>query len=57
MKNMKNEQLEENKEIALTLSKTINNGDQEKVNELLTDNFIYEANGNPAINKQQFIEF
>ena len=54
---MSNNQLEQNKEIALGLSKAIMNGDWQKVDELIAEDFYYEADGRPAINKQQYIGF
>jgi predicted ester cyclase len=47
----------QNKEIALNLSKSIMTGQWDKVNELLDDNFQYIGDGQPAINKQQYIYF
>ena len=47
----------QNKETALNLSKAIMTGQWEKVNELLDDNFQYIGDGQPAINKQQYIYF
>ena len=49
--------LEQNKEIALGVSRAIMNGDWEKVGELLDDNFIYIGDGADPINKQQYIGF
>jgi len=49
--------LETNKEIALNLSKAIMNGQWDNVNELLDDGFQYIGDGQPAINKQQYIYF
>ncbi len=54
---MSNNQLEQNKEIALGLSKAIMNGDWQEVDTLLSDEFSYEADGRPVINKQQYIGF
>ena len=56
-KNMGNSNLEQNKEIALGLSKAIMNGNWEKVDTLIADDFFYEADSRPAINKQQYIGF
>jgi len=53
-KKMKND---ETKEIALNLSKAIMNGQWDKVDALLDDNFVYIGDGQPAINKQQYIYF
>jgi len=49
--------LEKNKEIALGLSKAIMNGEWEKVDAVIADDFFYEADGKPAIGKQQYIGF
>ena len=57
MENQKMVNLEENKKIALGLSEAIMNGDWKKVNELISDDFTYEADGRPAVNKQQYIGF
>ncbi len=46
-----------NKEIALKLSTSIMTGDWETVEALLADDFQYIGDGNPAINKQQYIGF
>lgn len=46
-----------NKEIALNVSKAIMNGNWNKVDELLADDFTYIGDGNPAINKAQYIGF
>ncbi len=47
----------QNKETALNLSKAIMTGKWDKVNDLLDDNFQYIGDGQPAINKQQYIYF
>ena len=47
----------DNKEIALGVSRAIMNGEWDKVEELLADNFQYIGDGNPPINKQQYIGF
>lgn len=47
----------QNKEIALNLSKAIMNGQWDKVDALLDDNFQYVGDGQSAINKQQYIYF
>lgn len=47
----------EKKEITLKLSTSIMKGDWNKVEELLDDNFVYIGDGNPPINKQQYIGF
>ena len=49
--------LERNKEIALSVSRSIMNGDWEKVGELLDDDFTYAGDGAEPINKQQYIGF
>jgi len=54
---MKNDQLEKNKEICLGVSKAIMNGEWEKVDELLADDFTYIGDGADPINKQQYIGF
>lgn len=46
-----------NKEIALGVSRAIMNGEWDKVENLLADDFQYIGDGNPAINKQQYIGF
>ncbi|MCK5028131.1 MAG: ester cyclase [Bacteroidales bacterium] len=54
---MEKTQLEKNKEIALNLSKAIMNGEWNKVDELIAEDFTYEADGRPAIGKQEYIGF
>ncbi len=54
---MSSEQLKANKEVALNLSKAIMVGDWEKVDGLISDDFKYEADGRPAIGKQEYIGF
>ena len=49
--------MKQNKEIALGVSLAIMNGEWDKVEELLSDDFQYIGDGNPAINKQQYIGF
>ncbi|MCP4536429.1 MAG: ester cyclase [Chloroflexi bacterium] len=49
--------LEQNKEIALGVSEAIMNGEWEKVDELLDDDFFYVGDGADPINKQQYIGF
>ena len=49
--------IEQNKEIAIGLSKAIMNGDWQKVETLIADNFIYEADGRPSIGKVEYIGF
>jgi predicted SnoaL-like aldol condensation-catalyzing enzyme len=46
-----------NKEIALGLSRAIMTGQWDKVDALLADDFTYIGDGQPAINKQQYIYF
>jgi len=45
------------KDIALGLSTAIMNGNWEKVDALLADDFTYEADGRPAMDKQEYIGF
>ena len=54
---MKNDQLEINKEICLGVSQAISSGDWEKVDELLADDFTYTGDGAEPINKEQYIGF
>jgi len=54
---MNSEQLKANKEVALNLSKAIMSGNWEKVDSLISDDFKYEADGRPAIGKQEYIGF
>lgn len=49
--------MNENKEIALKLSKAIMVGKWEDVNDLLDDGFTYTGDGRPAMNKQEYIGF
>lgn len=56
-KQERNMETSTNKEVALNLSKAIMNGQWEKVDSLLDDNFQYIGDGQPAINKQQYIYF
>ena len=49
--------MEQDKEIALNVSRAIMNGEWDKVENLLSDDFQYVGDGNPAINKQQYIGF
>ncbi|MCP3928304.1 MAG: ester cyclase [Bacteroidetes bacterium] len=51
------EQIKSNKEIALGLSKAIMDGNWQEVDNLLADDFKYEADGRPAIGKQEYIGF
>ena len=54
---MKDDKLEQNKEITLGLSKAIMNGDWNKVDALIADDFVYEADGRPPIGKMEYIGF
>ena len=47
----------DNKDIALNVSRAIMNGEWGTVEALLADDFQYIGDGNPAINKQQYIGF
>ena len=49
--------LEENKTIALGVSKAIMTGEWEKVDQLLDENFTYVGDGADPINKAQYIGF
>lgn len=49
--------LETNKDIALNLSRAIMNGEWDKADTLLADDFQYIGDGKPAINKQQYLYF
>jgi len=49
--------MKDNKETALDLSRAIMNGEWEMVEDLLSDDFQYVGDGNPAIDKQQYIGF
>ena len=53
----RNKAMDQNKEIALNVSRAIMNGEWDKVENLLSDDFQYIGDGNPAINKQQYIGF
>lgn len=48
--------MEQNKEIALSVSKSILNGEWEKLNGLLAEEFTYSGDG-MEFNKQQYIDF
>ncbi len=54
---MNEEQLKQNKEVTLNLSKAIMNGEWEKVDALLSDDFTYIGDGRPAMSKQEYIGF
>lgn len=56
-KNSKKMETQTNKEIALGLSRAIMDGQWDKVDALLDDNFIYIGDGRPAMNKQEYIGF
>jgi predicted ester cyclase len=45
------------KDVALNLSRAIMNGEWGKVDDLLADEFQYTGDGNPPIDKQQYIGF
>ena len=45
------------KDVALNLSRAIMNGESDKVDDLLADEFKYTGDGNPPIDKQQYIDF
>ena len=47
----------DNKDIALNVSRAIMNGEWGTVEALLADDFQYSGDGNPTINKQQYIGF
>ncbi len=49
--------LEQNKEIALNLSKSIMNGEWDKVGELIAEDFTYVGDGADPIGKIQYIGF
>ncbi len=49
--------LEEKKNIALGISNAIMNGDWNKVDELLSKDFIYVGDGADPINKEQYIGY
>jgi steroid delta-isomerase-like uncharacterized protein len=51
------EQLQKNKEVALNLSKAIMQGDWAEVDNLIAEDFVYEADGRPAIGKMEYIGF
>lgn len=55
--NIMNEKVQSNKEVALNLSKAIMEGNWDEVNNLIADDFVYEADGRPAIGKQEYIGF
>lgn len=52
-----NVMLKGNKEIALGLSKAIMAGEWQKVENMISDDFQYIADGRPAIGKQEYIGF
>ncbi len=49
--------MEKNKEIALNLSWAISGGEWDTVDRLLSKDFQYIGDGNPAMNKEQYISF
>ncbi len=51
------ENIAQNKEIALNLSRAIMKGDWKQVDGLIADDFFYIADGRPKIGKQQYIGF
>jgi len=51
------EDLKKNKEVALNLSKAIMKGDWHEVDNLIAEDFMYEADGRPAIGKMEYIGF
>ena len=48
---------EQNKKIALDVSRAIMNGEWDKVDTLLADDFVYIGDDKPALNKAQYIGF
>jgi predicted ester cyclase len=48
---------EQNKIIALDLSRAIMNGEWDKVDVLLADDFVYIGDDKPALNKAQYVGF
>ncbi len=54
---MKNEKLENNKKVCLAVSESIMNGDWDKVDELLDNDFSYIGDGGEPMNKQAYIGF
>ena len=56
-KKTKTMDLNANKEIALSLSRSIMKGDWTKVDALLSDDFQYIGDGQPAIGKKEYIYF
>jgi|GEM_PF-6308185 len=49
--------LEANKEVALNLSRAIMNGEWDKVDELISEDFTYVGDGGDPIGKEQYIGF
>ena len=49
--------IETNKKIALDLSRAIMNGQWERVDSLLADDFAYIGDDKPALNKAQYLAF
>lgn len=48
---------EQNKKIALDVSRAIMNGEWDKVDALLADDFVYIGDNKPSLNKAQYIGF
>ena len=49
--------MEQNKQVALELSRAIMNGDWAQVDALLDDSFTYVGDARPAMNKAQYVGF
>lgn len=48
---------EQNKQVALDVSRAIMNGEWDKVDALLSDDFVYVGDDKPALNKAQYVGF
>ncbi len=48
---------EQSKQVALDLSRAIMNGEWDKVDALLADDFVYIGDDKPALNKAQYVGF
>ncbi len=48
---------EQNKQVALDVSRAIMNGEWDKVDVLLSDDFVYIGDDKPALNKAQYVGF
>ncbi|MEW6563411.1 MAG: ester cyclase [Pseudomonadota bacterium] len=48
---------EQNKQVALDVSRAIMNGEWDKVDALLSDDFVYIGDDKPALNKAQYVGF